>query len=208
ERQLLINQQAQTVDKDGRVHVLMLHRREEPGYAYPNVTTATYSTRGTAYYHYFRDPTTGAWSQRRLPPTAYPVGSRPKIGYDAGGNLYAVYLSYTTTADVVAGGLPGKLVVASASKASDYTDWEVVQVLNTTCYGEPIIDQDRLLADNILSVYIQENSTGTGAVGTPLHVIDFAVNVPEPMPTSLALFGQDDVMSIMATPDSRYQLQT
>src|SRR5690606_22447943 len=135
------------VDKDGRVHVLMLHRREEPDYAYPNVTTAAYSTRGTAYHHYFRDPTTGAWSQRRVPPNDHPVGSRPKIGYDAGGNLYAVYLSVTTTANVVAGALPGKLVVASASKASDYTDWAVVQVLDTPFYGEPLLDQDRLLAD-------------------------------------------------------------
>jgi hypothetical protein len=176
-RQLLLNQQAQAVDKDGRVHILMLHRREDPGYAYPNITTAAYSTRGTAYYHYFRDPVSGVWSQRCLPPTDYPVGSRPKIGYDVSGNLYAVYLSYNTQADVVAGGLPGKLVVASASKASQYTDWEVVNTMDTIFYGEPVIDQDRLLSDNILSVYIQENSTDKGAVGTPLHVIDFAVNV-------------------------------
>ena len=205
--QLLINQQAQCVDKDGRLHVLVLHRIQDPGYEYPNYTTANFSTLATAYYHYFRDPVTGVWSQRRLPFDAYPVGSRPKIAYDANGNVYAVYLSYPAGTDVVPGYTHGSLVIASASKASQYTDWAVVQALGLDCNGEPLLDQARLLADNILSVYIQENSASTSLVGTPLHVFDFAVGVTSPNPVALNFSGQDALVTVNATSAHTYQLQ-
>jgi hypothetical protein len=207
-RQLLINQQAQCVDNDGRVHVLALHRRAEPGYEYPSASNGRFSTLGTAYYHYFRDPETGVWAQRQIPPSAYPVGSRPEMGYDAKGNVYAIYVSYSGGADVVPGYSAGKLVIASASKASSYTDWEVVQVVDTKFNGEPLIDRARLLSDNILSVYIQEDSATTSLVGTPLHVLDFAVDVPMPSPTSFELSGNDAILSIDATATSTYQLQS
>jgi hypothetical protein len=184
-RQLFINQQSQCVDNDGRVHVLGLHRRAESAYAWQS-GDATFTVVDAAYYHYFRDPATGVWSQRRLPVTPYPVGSRPKIGFDAKGNVYAIYVSYASTAtNVVPGYSGGKLVVASASKASQYTDWEVVQVVNGDFDGDPLIDHSRLLADGVLSVYIQENSTTTALVGTRLHVFDFSVpaNVAPTMAT-------------------------
>ncbi len=172
-----------------------------------NITTAAYSTIGTAYYHYFRDPATGAWSQRRIPVDAYPVGSRPKIGFDAAGNLFAVFISYTNTTVITPGYTSGKLVVASASKASQYTDWEIVQVADMAFAGEPLLDQRRLLADNILSVFIQENSATTTVVGTPLHVFDFAVNVTSPNALSLNFVGQDSLVVLNATNGHNYQLQ-
>ena len=176
-RQRLINQQAQCVDNDGRVHVLALHRRAEPDAAWVS-GDSVFSVVDTAYFHYFRDPITHVWSQRRIPWTVFPVGSRPKLGYDAQGNLYGVYLSYASTnTDVVPGYANGKLVIATASKASQYTDWQIACSLPNDLNGEPLIDQTRLLADNILSVFIQENSVSTGVVGTPLHVFDFAVDV-------------------------------
>jgi hypothetical protein len=207
-QQLIINQQAQCVDNDGRVHVLMLHRRQDPGYEYPNYTTAAYSTLATAYYHYFRDPATGVWTQRRIPPEVYPVGSRPKIGYDANGNVYAAYVSYPAGTAVTPGLSSGKLVIASASKASQYNDWEIVQVNNAAFDGEPLMDQARLLADNILSVYIQEHSPTTTVVGTPLHVFDFAVGVTPPNPLSLDFFGPDSVITFAAPAGHIYQLQS
>jgi len=206
-QQLLINQQTQCIDNDGRVHVLVLHRRPDPGYQFPNFTTAIFSVQGTAYYHYFRDPATRVWQERRIPPDVYPVGSRPKIGYDSQGNVYAVYLSYPTSPNSVPGYAPGHLVIASASKASSYTDWEVVQALATTFNGEPLIDQARLLSDNILSVFIQEDSPVTTLVGTPLHVLDFAVNVPQPNAPPLKFFGKDSVITIPSVSISTYQLQ-
>jgi autotransporter-associated beta strand protein len=212
--QLLINQQSQCVDQDGRLHVLAFHRREEPEYAYPNVTTAAYSTRGTAYYHYFRDPTTGRWQQRRLPPDAHPVGARPKIAADALGNLYAAYVSYQTTADLTGGRGSGKLVIASTSRASQYTDWEVVRVIDTDANGqplpwlftgEPLLDESRLLEHGVLSVFIQEHGPdSSSALGTPLHVQDFAVISPADM-WRIGRFGDawdnETVAGDLADPD-------
>lgn len=205
--QLLINQQSQCVDNDGRVHVLMLHRREDAGYEYPNYTTAAYSTLAAAYYHYFRDPVTGVWSQSRIPPDAYPVGSRPKIGYDVTGNVYAAYVSYSSGTATTPGYTSGKLVVATASKASGYSDWQIAQVINSEFDGEPLLDQAQLLSNNILSVYIQEHSATTSVVGTPLHVFDFAVGVTPPKPISVNFFGQDSLVSIAGLAGHTYQLQ-
>lgn len=207
-QQLLINQQAQCVDNDGRLHVLVLHRRTDPGYEYPNYTTANFSTLATAYFHYFRDPATGVWTQRRLPPDLYPVGSRPKIAFDAQGNVYGAYLSYPAGTAVVPGYRNGKLVLASATKASGYSDWAVAQALTNDFNGEPLVDQARLLSDNVLSVYIQENSANSAVVGTPLHVLDFAVGVTMPNPISLNFMGADAVISISSLVGHTYQLQS
>lgn len=207
-RQRLINQQAQCVDNDGRVHILALHRRAEPDAAWVS-GDSTFSVVDTAYYHYFRNPANGVWSQRRIPWQVFPVGCRPKLGFDAQGNLYGVYLSYASTnTDVVPGYINGKLVIASASKASQYTDWEVVYSLANDLNGEPLIDQARLLADNILSVFIQENSATTTVVGTPLHVFDFAVGVTAANSLSLNFAGQDSLVVLNAAAGHNYQLQS
>lgn len=214
-RQLMINQQAQCVDNDGRVHALMLHRRQDPGYG-PDVFSALFSTRFTAYYHYFRDPATGEWSQRRIPPDDYPVGSRPRIGYDVQGNVYAAYLSCPAGTDVFPGYRENDdfspLVIASASKASGYSDWKVLQVINQDFDGEPLLDQVRLLSDNILAVYIQEHDTyisGNG-IPTPLHVYEFAVDIPEPpamADIAYTFMGDDVLVSAHGQTGSNYQLQ-
>lgn len=214
-RQLLINNQSQCVDTDDRVHALMLHRRQDPGYE-PAVFSRIFSTKFTAYYHYFRDPATGEWTQRRIPPDGYPVGSRPCIGYDAQGNVYAAYLSYPAGTDVFPGYRENDdfspLVIASASKASGYTDWEVRQVVDGDFDGEPLIDQERLINDGILAVYIQEHETYTSGAGipTPLHVYEFAVDVPEPSSVSkvdCSYIGDDVLISAFGQIGSNYQLQ-
>lgn len=174
-RQLLINQQSQCVDPDGRLHLLMLHRREDSGFAYPNQTTALFSIIGTAYHHYFRDPATGGWSQRRIPPEVAPVGSRPNLGCDADGNLYCIYLTYLDRSQVYPGYRAGRLAIATASKDSAFGDWRVVHTSSTLFHGEPKLDAARLLEDGILSVFVQEDSPLSTATGTPLHVIEFAV---------------------------------
>ncbi|MFC1465718.1 MAG: BNR-4 repeat-containing protein [Candidatus Brachytrichaceae bacterium NZ_4S206] len=206
-RQLLINQQAQCVDLEGRVHVLMLHRRPEPEFAW-QLGDPAFATAKTAYFHYFRDPATGVWSQRRLP-LDISVGARPKIGYDALGNLYAVYVGGYSTV-VTPGYAAGWLAVASTSKASQYSDWTVA-ITNTLRFdGEPVLDQDRLLADGILSVFIQETSGNSGVVGTPLHVLDYAVNVSATdtaRTAALEFRGSDALVSIPVTNGSAYQLQ-
>lgn len=209
--QLLINQQAQCVDNDGRVHILMLHRREDPGYEYPNFSTSPFSILGVAYYHYFRDPDTGKWTQRRIPPTPYPVGSRPNLGFDAAGNVYAVYQSFPEgTGDVYPGQGAGPLVVSSASKASGYTDWQVRQVIHAEFEGAPRLDRGRLLNDGIIALQVQENSDTTSEVGTPLHILEFALEVPEPANASEISFstmGDDVLIGGLGQTNKTYQLQ-
>lgn len=208
-RQRLINQQGQCVDPDGRVHVLALHRRVEPGSEWvASESNNQFSTAKTAYYHYFRDPATGVWAQRQIPPSVFPVGSRPAIGFDAEGNVYGAFLSYPAGTDVVPGYRNGQLVIASASKASQYSDWEIVQALALDLNGEPRIDQSRLLTDHILSVFIQENSATTTVVGTPLHVFDFVVGVSQPNPVALDFVGPDVLVTVASDTDHTYQLRS
>lgn len=207
-RQRLINQQGQCVDNDGRVHVLALHRRVEPGNEWNSgESNNQFSTAKTAYYHYFRDPVTRVWSQRQIPPSVYGVGSRPALGFDAAGNVYGVFLSYPPGTDTVPGYRNGQLVIASASKAALYSDWEIVQALPTDFNGEPRIDIPRLLAHNILSVFIQENSSTTTVVGTPLHVVDFVVGVKRPDPVALEFRGMDSLVSVATDTNYAYRLR-
>ncbi|GAA5484288.1 BNR-4 repeat-containing protein [Haloferula sargassicola] len=211
--QLLINQQTQCVDSDGRVHVMMLHRREDPGFAFPNVTHQVYSTLGTAYYHYFLEPGTGKWQQRRIPPDRFPVGSRPAIGYDPAGNVYAAFVSYDVSTDVFPGYASGRLAIARASKESRYSDWKVLQTVEVpnAFTGEPLIDQPRLVHDRILSVYLQENSAASSSGATPLHVYEFAVGVGEPTgsgQSEISMLGDHLVVTTYGETGATYQLQT
>lgn len=175
-RQTLMNQQGQAVDLDGGVHALMWHRRfDEAGFQWQS-GDPTFYTNDAAYYHYYRDPGTGDWSRNQLP-VSENVGSRPKIGYDADGNLFAVY----TSPDVIpsqSGGIyaDGNLVIAGATKAANYTDWTILAMDERVFSGEPFLDQDRLLNEGILSVFIQETGpNSTSRIGTPLHVLEYEI---------------------------------
>ncbi len=166
----IMNQQTQIVDGDGRVHMVMWHADDAN-----RDSVSGFNTSASAYFHYYRDPSTGDWARTELP-TDYAVGSRPDIAYDADGNIF---VTYVTPGVGDSGGYytDGDLVVASASLASGYTDWEVVYTDQRDFIGEPKFDQKRLLVDGVLSVYIQENDDAvTWRTGTPLHVIDFSVD--------------------------------
>ncbi len=209
EQQLLINQQSQCVDREGRVHAMMMHRRGDD----PVGTAASYSQRGTAYHHYYLEPG-GRWQERRIPPDVLPPGSRPCIGHDADGNLYAVYLSYDEPFDIVPGRGVGALAVASASAASHYSDWRLVSALEVANEfgGEPLIDPDRLVEDGVLSVYIQENRPDdNGDTTAPLHVHEFIVGVAEPVAAgsiTLSRSGDDAVVSVFGEAGSNHGLET
>jgi hypothetical protein len=167
-RNTLMNQQAQVVDADGRVHLVMWHADD----ARRNTVTG-FTTNPAAYFHYFRDPATGAWARRELP-TSHRVGSRPDMGTDANGNLYVAYVS---PGPGDAGGYytDGGLVIATASKVTGYQDWEVVAVDDRDFAGEPRLDPTRLSRGGVVSVFLQENSDAVAArTGTPLRVLEYA----------------------------------
>ncbi|TWU28635.1 BNR repeat-containing protein [Bythopirellula polymerisocia] len=170
-RQALINQQGQIVDHEGGVHVLMYHRRQEPGFEW-QPGDGTFFTGDSAYHHYYRDPLTGVWDVNRLPVDT-PVGERPRIGVDSQGNLFGLY----TQSD--------DLVIAGAEKITGgYADWEILYRDQTRNYtGTPLLDNKRLFDEGILSIFVQEEATSshpTNPTGSPLHILEFRTVVPEP----------------------------
>lgn len=189
-RQSLYNTTGLTVDTAGRVHLLTVHRRQEAGYEW-QPGDGVWEPLDTAYYHYFRDPKSGDWSERRLP-VDLPVGTRPEIGHDAHDNVFAVY----TTRDESAGDYKysaGDLVIARATAANGYADWTILHVEKLDSgvgfISEPRIDQRRLLEDGILSIFVQEDAPSIpGRTGTRLHVLEFNV-APEPASASVGLIG-------------------
>ena len=64
--------------------------------------------------------------------------------------------------------------IAGASAASGYTDWKILfDGSGLNAFGEVVIDEMRIKADNVLSVMYQEKSSGT--TPSALHVVDFAL---------------------------------
>ena len=171
----LMNQQTQAVDGDGRVHTIMWHADDAHANSVSGFTAAP-----AAYFHYFRDPTTGVWTRRELP-TDHPVGSRPDMAYDQDGNVYVAYLSPGAGdgVGVLDYYTDGDLIIAGATKAANYTDWSILVDDTRDFASEPFIDQNRLLEDGILSVFVQENDdANTGRTGTPLHVLEYQIQFP------------------------------
>jgi hypothetical protein len=164
----LMNQQGQTVDQNGGVHALMWHRRfDESGFEWEE--GEVFSKSDSAYYHYYRDPLDGEWDRNQLP-TIESVGSRPQIGYDANGDLFAVYTS------------SNDLIVAGATSNANFEDWSILYSGTQNWASDPILDQARLLNDGVLSVFLQETGPSSDvAIGTGLRVLEFnVISVPEP----------------------------
>jgi hypothetical protein len=184
--QSLMNQQGQAVDSFGGVHALMWHRRDdgvngefdwEPG--------ERFSSADSAYYHYFRDPITGNWVRAQLP-TSERVGSRPKIGFDADGNLYAVYTS------------SNELIVAGATRNASYQNWQIMYTDTRNFISDPILDQSRLFNDGVLSVFLQENGPSSDvAIGTDLRVLEFDIIRSVPEPSSLLVLATAGVLALV-----------
>lgn len=160
-RQQLINQQTQCVDAQGRLHLLVYHRRQEAGFEW-TPGDAPFSGEDTAYFHYFRNPSNGVWTGSRLP-VSHPVGSRPDVETLPNGDIYTVYRS-------------GKqLVIAAATAAANYTDWTILTTMGTNFAGEPRLDHDRLRRCGVLSVFVSEDAPSSSTpTPVPLHVLDFA----------------------------------
>lgn len=117
----------------------------------------------------------GQWVRNELP-TEKPVGSRPDVSSDTDGNLYAVYLSPGpgdgdgVTADYYT---DGDLIIASATRAANFEDWQIVYTDERNFVGEPRLDNARLRKDGILSIYLQDNGDNVAApTGSALRVLE------------------------------------
>ncbi|OKI94811.1 Tat pathway signal sequence domain protein [Streptomyces sp. CB01249] len=149
----LMNQESQSTDSAGRPHALISYVPGRFGQC-----TTSYAADRTANGRVFhvRRNASGTWQKTELP-VAPASSQRTKLVLDKYDNAYAV-LPY------------GRIAGASAS--SGYTDWKLLyDGSGLNAFGEVVIDELRVKADNVLSVMYQEKSTGT--TPSALHVVDF-----------------------------------
>jgi hypothetical protein len=136
----LINQEHMTVDRQGRVHVLLSHLPDSEA----SSSNFTHARNRSQFFHYWRD-LRGAW--RRVPMNI-PVRAnwRGKLAVAASGNVYAV--------------LPA-LRIAAASAASCWTDWALLETAyDGQFFSDPLIDRQQLRDSDRLTVFAPTVNTG------------------------------------------------
>ncbi|MFF3935424.1 BNR repeat-containing protein [Streptomyces phaeofaciens] len=151
----LMNQESQTTDSTGLPHAIISY---VPG-RFGQCTTDYVSDRtanGRAFH--VRKNSSGTWQKTEIP-VVLGSSQRTKLVLDRYDNAYAVFPF-------------GR--IAGASKASGYTDWTLLfDGAGLNAFGEVVIDETRIKADNTLSFLYQEKSSGT--TPSALHVVDFAL---------------------------------
>lgn len=151
----LMNQESQFTDSAGRPHAIISY---VPG-RFGQCTTNYVSDRtanGRAFH--VRRNASGTWQKTEIP-VVLGSSQRTKLVLDKYDNAYAIFPF-------------GR--IAGASAASGYTDWKILfDGSGLNAFGEVVIDEMRIKADNVLSVMYQEKSSGT--TPSALHVVDFAL---------------------------------
>ncbi|MBO7939764.1 BNR repeat-containing protein [Streptomyces sp. S9] len=153
----LMNQESQATDSAGRPHAIISYVPGRFGQCTTHYVTDR-TANGRAFH--VRRNASGTWQKTEIP---VPLNSsqRSKLVLDRYDNAYAV--------------LPfGR--IAGASKASGHTDWTLLfDGGGLNAFGEVVIDETRIRADNTLSFMYQEKSSGT--TPSALRVVDFALPV-------------------------------
>ena len=146
----LINQEHMTGDNAGRVHVLLGHMPDSQADDSNFTNARTKST----YWHYWRN-TNGTWSRNSIANLPVILNFRGKLAVSSTNNLYAI--------------LPD-LRIASASAASNWTDWTIQHTDSGRFFSDPLIDRSRLKLENKLTIYYpQKNSPN-------IYTLDFNLN--------------------------------
>ncbi|MER6126737.1 BNR repeat-containing protein [Streptomyces sp. NPDC001795] len=153
----LMNQESQSTDSSGLPHAIISY---VPG-RFGQCTTdyvADRTANGRAFH--VRKISSGTWQKTEIP-VALNSSQRTKLVLDKYDNAYAIF-PY------------GR--IAGASKSSGHTDWTLLyDGSGLNAFGEVVIDEMRVRADNVLSFMYQEKSSGT--TPSALHVVDFALPV-------------------------------
>ncbi len=148
----MINDQAHSVDRKGRVHVIVNHR---------DTPAATPGIFGAGFYkHHYRNAL-GVWKVSMLPFQ----GARPKMLSDAQGNLFLLYI------------FQGKLHIITASPADDYVKWSLI-FQETIPAASFIMDTHRLYNHGEISILTQQAPAVLGDP-TPIYVVDFKLEYSE-----------------------------
>ena len=168
----LMNTHGQTIDSEGRVHVVMWHCTDEslaaaglePGEERWGVESAR------KYHHYWRD-TMGEWHHNELPGIA---GNRPKVFASKDDDLYLIFGSKSVLEeDETKIYFEGDLVIMSANADKKWTDWKVVHAETGPYKNEMLADVNRWQKNGILSIMVQEGSTGFEP--SALRILDFKI---------------------------------
>ncbi len=168
----LMNQQAQAVSGNSaateRFHTLMWHR--DTAKTTPSTSTVWDPTQ-SSYFHYWRD-SLGNFHRNKLPGN---VGQRPKIYFDANDNAIAIYQAGTFTSSGIYIN-SGDLIIAAASKASNWTDWKIIKTEAGPFVSETQADARLLAINGTLSVVMQETpGVLSPAQGTDMRVLDYTI---------------------------------
>lgn len=151
----LMNQESQWTDSTGLPHAIISYVPGRFGQCTTDYVTDR-TANGRAFH--LRRNSSGTWQKTEIP-IALDSSQRTKLVLDRYDNAYAV-LPY------------GR--IAGASKSSGYTDWALLyDGSGLNAFGEVVIDELRVAADNVLSFMYQETSSGT--TPSPLRVVDFAL---------------------------------
>ncbi|GGR83255.1 hypothetical protein GCM10010269_22970 [Streptomyces humidus] len=151
----LMNQESQATDSAGRPHAIISYVPGRFGQCTTNYV-ADRTASGRAFH--LRKNASGSWQKTEIP-VALGSSQRTKLVLDKYDNAYAIFPF-------------GR--IAGASKASGHTDWTVLfDGGGLNAFGEVVVDETRVGADNVLSFMYQEKSSGT--TPSALHVVDFAL---------------------------------
>ena len=135
----LINQEAQAIDGDGRVSMLMSHMPD----AQPDSTNFGNNRLKARVFHYLRD-LDGRWTRTMLPGSSFSF-DRNKIAADSHNNLYAII---------------NRDGIYRATQAGQWRDWQLLYSLtDQSVFAEVQMDRQRLFEQNILS-FMQVSNTG------------------------------------------------
>lgn len=191
ESQTLMNQQGQNVDNANQIHSVGWHRDSAKD---PSTSTATpWEPQESSYYHNWRDDA-GNWHETRLDGN---VGARPKIFFDDDDNAVMIY-TVKSGGGALTGGTGnnlyftnGDLVIATATKGSNWTDWKINHVESGPFVSEAQAD-DKLFRDTgVLSVIMQNSPTGTGNTGTTMRTLDYTIGFTPPQARTFAALDGD-----------------
>lgn len=150
----LSNQNTHFAYPDGSIHIVMLQRPK--------------GGKRNVYHHHWRTPD-GIWKSTALPFW----GSRPKI---VGTKDQSLILAYTGR---------NQLRLAKGVPNSDKTRWEwsAIKLPGAhSCYGDALLDYERWEAENVLSIYSQEEpakairtkqSKPINGHPSPLTIVDY-----------------------------------
>ena len=174
----LMNTQAQGSDGLGNLHIVDYSL--DPA---KSTVPATWDFPDSTYYHYWRD-SLGDWHRDKIPGTIGGIDStRPKIFFDANNNAIAIYCT--------SNGPGGSLVIAEASAASNWTDWQIAYTTSGTAGGyfsEAQADDSQLRTKGILTVVMQDNPT-VSAGPSAIHALNFNIVLTPAATTSFAASG-------------------